>query len=133
MTRLQDQEPTLVLFLVNIACRSIATYGLNGILQTSALAPETHVAIEVELARHDAMEQFVHALRTERALGIQSFRELPGMLVMVKSTFRNYMEVMDQQITAGAKSQHELADIQRIPAQGITSTIDSAIEAAPRR
>lgn len=130
LARLQDQEPTLVVFLVNIACRSIAAYSLNGVLQTANLTPETHVSIEEELAQHDSMQQFVHALRTERALGIESFRTLPVMLGTLQSSWNNYMDIMEQQIALGAKSHYELADVQKIPSKGITKTIDPAIAAA---
>jgi hypothetical protein len=129
LTRLQDQEPTLVVFLVNIACRSIAAYGLNGVLQTSDLSAETHAAIDEELARHDSMQQFVHAIRTERALGIENFRSMPGLLGTLKSSWSNYMEIIDQQIALGAKSHYELADVQNVPSKGITKTFDPALEA----
>jgi hypothetical protein len=130
LTRLQDQEPTLMIFLVNIACRSIAIHGLNGLLQTSSLTAETHAAIEAELARHDAMDQFVHALRTERAVGIESFGELPGLPWVTNSAFISYLDVLDQQLTWGATSQHEIAGLQRVNARGIAAPIDPTLDAA---
>ncbi len=130
LTRLQDQEPTLMIFLVNIACRSIAIHGLNGLLQTSSLTAETHEAIEAELARHDAMDQFVHAIRTERAVGIESFGELPGVPWVTNSAFISYLDVLDQQLTWGATSQHEIAGLQRVNARGIAAPIDPTLDAA---
>jgi hypothetical protein len=130
LARLQDREPTLVVFLVNIACRAIGIYGLNGVLQTSDLSPETHAAIEEELAKHDAMESFVHCLRTERAIGMENFRAMPKLWGMLKLDWSSYLEVMEQQIGLGAKSRFELAGVTPVRTRGVARTIDPALESA---
>jgi hypothetical protein len=76
------------------------------------------------------MPQFVHALRTERAIGIESFRALPSLLGGLKSSWSNYMEIMAQQIALGARSQYELTEIQPVAAKGITKTVAPALVAA---
>ncbi len=72
LARLQDQEPTLVLHLVTQACRGMAIGVLNGVLQTGKLDPATHAVMEEELARHDSMDCVVHAIKTDRAFGMEN-------------------------------------------------------------
>ena len=117
LCRLQDDEPLLVSFLVNTACRSIAIYDLNGILQTSELTEETHQAIEDELAQHDAMESFVHALKTDRAFGMETLRSMPGRM-FARGQLTEYLKVMNEHVSMGAKSHYELTDSEPIQAKG---------------
>jgi hypothetical protein len=133
LARLQDQEPTLVHYLVNQACRAMAVNVLNGVLQTGKLEPATHAAVDAELAKHDSMECLIHAMVTERAFGMEKFRSWKGQLLFGLSGSRSsYLQVMDDQIAKGTKSHYELADNASKPpaAKGVARTIAPALVAS---
>jgi len=80
LTRLYDEEPTLVNALIGFACRGIAVQRLNQTLRSGSISADGRVALEAELARHDDPQHFVEVLRTERALSldaIASFKIAP--------------------------------------------------------
>ena len=132
LARLQDQEPTLVLHLVTQACRGMAVQVLNGVLQTGRLDPATHAAIEEELAKHDSMDCLVHAIKTDRALGMEHLQTWGMWLSGGYSGTRNsYLSVMDEHIAKGTKSHYELAAKQQPqqPALGFARTIEPALVA----
>ncbi|NOZ39001.1 MAG: hypothetical protein GXP24_02090 [Planctomycetes bacterium] len=67
LTRLYDEEPLLVNFLVGIACRLNAAYRLNQVLRSGPVSENLRDALDVELAKHDDSQRFVKTLLTERA------------------------------------------------------------------
>lgn len=75
-----DQEPTIVFYLVAIACRAVAVAEANIILRDPDLSDESRIALEQELARHNFQELLRHALVTERVLGIAMFEEYSAQL-----------------------------------------------------
>ncbi len=123
LCRLQDEVPLLIGFLMNTACRGTALDDLNGLLQYTDLSAATHGAIENELAKHDSMDRFVHALKTERAYGIESIRTFP-----ISPT--NYLDVMNEQIAIAADP-HDLAiSATLVPATGLAALVVPAIDQA---
>lgn len=127
LCRMQDKEPTLVLFLVNTACRSIAVGSLGQLMQVQELSEATHQAIETELALHDAMPGYAHALRTEIPVGIESFQRLP----VIGTKFANdYLRYMNEQIKIGAEEQFLYAQRKAPQVTGPAATLVPAIEAS---
>jgi hypothetical protein len=129
LVRLQDEIPTLVASTVNTACRGEMLDQLNGLLQTAKLTPETHQAIEQELAKQDPAGQFTQMLKTERAFGIESFRGFP-QLIGVNSQLDNYLDFLADQIELNTKSPFEITNIEPVMATGMTELIVPALTIA---
>ncbi len=112
---------------MNIACRNSVLEDLNGILQSAELTETSYAVIEDELAVQDTMENFVHALKTERAFGIASFDSFP---IKLTGQTDHYLDVMDQQIAIAAVP-HYLAVNQKLtPGSGLTQLLLPAIQQA---
>jgi hypothetical protein len=67
LARLHDAEPLLVNFLVGLAVRMTAAEPLYDALAAGPISPQSHIALDEELARHDDPQRLVRALKTERA------------------------------------------------------------------
>ncbi|MBN1587998.1 MAG: hypothetical protein JW888_00620 [Pirellulales bacterium] len=89
LTRHFDNEPSLVAFLVAVACRGYAFEPLNEALQSRAVSEEVHQALEEELARHDLRRAFQQNLKTERAFGLEQFLTFPGARTWFARAFYN--------------------------------------------
>jgi hypothetical protein len=105
LVRLFDRNPTLISHLVGIAIRGMAVADTNLVLRSGPLPPAAHAALEQELARHDMIEQYRHAMRTERAFGLQSFQDMtalmglgPTLLPWLKNDECIYLDLMDHLI-----------------------------------
>lgn len=108
LARLQAEEPLfLVGFLVNIVVRRMAIEGINNVLQSATLGPETHEAIERELAHHDSLDLFVPMLKAERVYGIESFGQFPQIFV---SQWIEYLDVMEELIAEGDRPVYEVVE-----------------------
>ncbi|MEZ6102849.1 MAG: hypothetical protein R3E01_28230 [Pirellulaceae bacterium] len=139
MARLQDEEPTLVLYLVNIACRSVGLYTINGILQGGPVSAETHEVIEQELAAYDGAKSYEHALKMERVIGCESFR---GFVLKLGPTWtggwNEYLSVMDHELANVGKLPYEMSEKDAIVtpknalAAGIVPAINASREATVR-
>jgi hypothetical protein len=70
LARLYDAEPLVVNYLVGVAVRGIAANMLYDALAAGPVAPETYAAVEKELSLHDTPQRLLHALKTERAYGL---------------------------------------------------------------
>lgn len=129
LCRLQEREPTLTMYLVNSACRAIPISYLGALMQARDLSESTHQRIETELAQHDAMPSFAHALETEVPLGWSLYRSypFPGQLM---SGFNDYLSFMQRQIEIGAEDHYRYAQRANPRMRGITATVEPAIDAA---
>ena len=65
-------------YLVTAVGEYTAAEVINQVLQAGPVSPATRQAIETELTRHDTMEGYAWALRTERALSLDTAREIPA-------------------------------------------------------
>ena len=75
LTRLFEQEPTMVNHLVMIACRHIACRGLNQALRSGQVTAETRAELDAELARHNDPNRLTKVLREERAVGLDAMAD----------------------------------------------------------
>ena len=125
LARLQSRELVMAGFLANMPIRQIAIEGINDVLQTAAIDPETYASIEKELARHDSFDSFVRMLRAERVFGIESFGQFPYVLV---SQWMEYLDYMQNQIDIGARPMSEMEDQSRKWNGTLTALIVPAIE-----
>lgn len=80
LSRSFDREPAMVGFLVSLACRGMGIRAANTVLRSGPLPQSFHMSLDAELALHDSTRAYVHALMTERVLGIESFQSHRIML-----------------------------------------------------
>lgn len=109
LTRHFDREPTMVSYLVSLACRSIALNMANRCLQDGPLPQSARSALETELARHDSMEGFLWMLRSERPFGLDNFQALStGWMALGGAYWKRaelqYLDWFDRQVEVGATS-----------------------------
>lgn len=129
LDRLHDREPMVLGALVSLACRAIALHGLNGIMQTSKLKPETHASIETELARHSPLASFAGCIKSERAFGIDSFRELSSTFGMLTGQWNSYLEMMNEEIQVGSKAHFETKNLRSSNFSSLTQMGKDALDA----
>ena len=89
LTRHWRREPMLLGYLVTAVGEYTAAEVINQVLQAGPVSPATRQAIETELARHDTMEGYAWALRTERALSLDTAREIPAATLWIMRLFTN--------------------------------------------
>jgi hypothetical protein len=73
-----DRNPTIVGYLVALAVRGYAIDGANVALQSGPVSQEVRQALDAELAVQDRMEGYPWAVKSERAFGLDSFKDLPA-------------------------------------------------------
>jgi hypothetical protein len=132
ITQLEQNDPLTISFLVRCAIEGITMQGLASLVQTAELKPETHRAIEEQIARYGKTENFVQTLRSERAFGIESFRAMPNPLGMRNRDWKNYLDLMKQLIAIGAKSKYEIGEPVELPDSGMAASILPAMDASRR-
>ena len=71
------REPLIIAYLVTAVCELGAMEEINHVLQTGQVSPSVRKALDAELARHDTMDGYNWALRSERAYTLTSVREFP--------------------------------------------------------
>lgn len=81
LARMHDREPTLVCNLVALAVRGIAINALYDVLASSTISPETHAALEAELALHEDPQRMLYVLKSERAFGIDNHMRRPPQAI----------------------------------------------------
>jgi hypothetical protein len=74
--RFYENEPGLVSFLVSIAVRSLAITAIYDTLYAGPITPETHLALDRELAQHEDSDHVASVLRRERPIGFGSIDRL---------------------------------------------------------
>lgn len=98
LSRLFDADPTLINYLVAVALRGVAIDIANRALRGGPLAPELHRALDEELAKHDMVAAYRHALVTERAYGLHLFEDLAssptGWLMFISDDTDDYLRYM---------------------------------------
>jgi hypothetical protein len=77
LARLWHRDPMLIGYLVTAVCEHSAMEVINQVLQAGPVSPETRRAIDAELARHDTMDGYAWALRTERAFSLETVGGFP--------------------------------------------------------
>ena len=118
-----DQEPMVVGYLVSLACRRIAVEATNLVLRAGPLSKDSRQVLEAELALHDGAQAYQHALKTERAYGLDSFRTMPGRNFWLASRALwndatcYYLDMIDRQVAAVSRPYSELVATTPAPAR----------------
>jgi hypothetical protein len=116
-----DREPMIINYLVSLACRGVAINAANVVLRSGPCSSSSHKALEVELALHDGTAAYVHALKTERVLGMGLWQATVRSVVgwPVRVVFINdecdYLDLFSQQLEFSSRP---FADLVAADAEG---------------
>ena len=72
-----ERNPTFINYLVVLTAQGIATESTNAALQAGPVSKEVHDALDAELALQERMGGYTWAIKSERAFGLDSFRNFP--------------------------------------------------------
>ena len=117
LARQCDNEPLMVNALVAIAMRGVAVEPLYDALNSGPVSPETHAALDQELARQENTARLLNAMKTERAFSIDMIKAMPGQVTPalqawayklfgwpVKRFYVGVLDYYDVELAALAKS-----------------------------
>ena len=133
-----EHEPFMVGYLMSLGVRGGALDRINQILTDGPVTLESSQLLKDELALNDEMQGFVQCLKSERALGVASFRDmLPTRLPMwfAKNWESDYLDLMATEVTIGPAPKHLV--VQELAAQrsraassgALVSTVYQPLEA----
>jgi hypothetical protein len=111
LTRQAEREPFVIGYTSSLASRSAILERINQILADGPVSPELRLSLEEELARHDGMEGFVWAIRSERALGTTQFAHFFGTIPFWRFTnsTTEYLAMMAAELEFGSAPSHLFA------------------------
>lgn len=150
LTRQWRREPMMLGYLVTAVGEYIAMEVINQVLQAGPVAPATRQAIEAELTHHDTMDGYTHALRTERALSLETAREMPGarfwpVRIFTNSLMLRLIDLYDRYLAAASQPFLQVAEERKAvprplfhlnPYDGLVTLLEpsllSALEAGDR-
>jgi hypothetical protein len=102
LSRLYELEPMVIAFLVAQAGRMHARESANVVLRSGPLKMSTYAALEAELALHEKTDGYVHALKTERVFGIESFQSYRLTMGWLQAGFLSdecdYLDLISEQL-----------------------------------
>jgi hypothetical protein len=98
-----DPRPLVINFLVTLAVRGVTIAATDDVLRSGPLPLACYDSLNAELARHDLGHARQAALRSERAFGIQKFREDSALRAYLKSPSgmddqASYLDFMEEAI-----------------------------------
>jgi hypothetical protein len=94
LSALWAREPMLIGYLVSVATTRQAMFEADRTLQAGPVSEESRRRLDAELALHDDLEGYRHALRTERAFSLSVSREMSGQIVWLSGWLSNNMLLM---------------------------------------
>ncbi len=114
LTRLYDEQPTTICYLVSLACRGIAVVMASNVLNRGTISAEMREKLRQELEQHDAMDGFVWSVKSERAFGNTVCREwydqwswTPISPYYQKQNHAGYLDRLDHELSLGSASYHQ--------------------------
>ena len=135
LTRKFDQDFTMINHLVSIACRGVAIAATNRVVREANVSEASREKLDAELAEHDTAEDYVHALKTERVLGLSMYStEIPWGRWWFTRAYHNtevlkYLEYLQQAIDGASKPFNERKAPQPDESHGVASMILPAVQA----
>ncbi len=126
LARLQEQNPTIMGYMVAAACRLNVLGTLAELVRDGNLDAQTLADLDGEVELDDAMDGFIHALKTERAFGIEMGRQVWVAEMLSGAMNRPYLDYMQAQIKLGPVSQFE-ESVVAAPQDPYAATVAPAI------
>ncbi|HUG70551.1 MAG TPA: hypothetical protein VMM76_22570 [Pirellulaceae bacterium] len=125
-----EHEPFMVGYLVSLGVRGGALDRINQILTDGQISAESSALLKDELARNDGMQGFVHCLKSERALGVASFRNMPRAIQPLwyfKNWESDYLDMMAAEVKMGAAPKHLIAGELSVQSTKIASSYGALV------
>ena len=135
LTRKFDEDFMIINHLVSIACRGVAIAATNRVLREADVSEASRAKLDAELAQHDTADDYVHALKTERVLGLSMYEsEIPWGRWWFTRGYHNtevlkYLEYLQQAIDQAAKPFKERSAPHADPSHVVASLILPAMKA----
>ena len=130
-----EREPAIISHLVSIAIRGVGIDAANRVLRTGKVSDEMQATLDELLTELDTSDDYVHALKTERAVGISMCEEvLPWRqfwLMRAKYNFEvlNLLDIMQEALDNVGKPYDEMTKLQPDKAHTVAGLIVPAIDA----
>lgn len=96
LARLPFREPTLLSYLIGIACSRNSAAGANSVLQAAPVSEAARRTLDAELALLDDPALIRRAFRNERAYALSSVREMSANIIWLTGWARN--DLMDMML-----------------------------------
>ena len=115
LSRHLDNHPTITGYMVALACRGIAADAAARVLMNGEVSSDLRAALDQELARHDGMDGYISALKTERAFASDRFRSMTGGVASVmKSPMKKqhvaFLDRIAAELQLGTAPAYEVSD-----------------------
>lgn len=138
LSRHFEREPVLVGYLVAIAVQSMAVNQIANALNEGPVPSELHDRLDVDLSWRMTSQAFVAVLKSERAYGIDSFRDFRkhGLFFVFKRDECDYLKRMAAEIAIGAAPRYQVeTELTKMTADSqaagtLTRLVTPALEAA---
>jgi len=98
-----EREPMTLGYLVGVACKGMGLDAANNVLQAGPVSKELRKELDAELARHDNLDGYRWAMRTERVYGLTQYAAIPARNVWpIRAQWNydesKYLELMDMNL-----------------------------------
>lgn len=105
-----EREPMLIANLVSVAVRGMAVSQIAHALEDGPVTTELHDEVHAEVSRQLQSQAFVGALKSERAFGIDSFRDFKGLGLpgFFDRDECDYLQHMAAEIAVGTAPRHKV-------------------------
>ena len=139
LTRHYDKQPTLINYLVALACRDVAVEMTNRVLRDGDVPMDLRAELDDELAMQDKMDGAAFAFKSERTLGLANLQSLRSSWSPLN--WRNvkdecdYLDIMAEVIATASEPRYKIANqfkrtVQRSQQVGpLTSLVTPTISA----
>lgn len=98
------RDPLLIGYLVSVATTRVAMIDAEKAIQAGPVSADSRRRLDAELARHDDLEGFRRALRTERAFSLTVCREMAGQMLfwlrgwLLNDALSMFIDFYDEQL-----------------------------------
>jgi len=108
LSRHFEREPTLVAYLVALACRSMGVAASDGVLRGGPVPAGVRRRLDTELALHEGEKAFQWAIVSERALGMDNWQTIPArnwwpMRIMWDDDQTAYLDMTEQHLALASQ------------------------------
>ena len=104
LARAASNEPSLLGCLISIALQGSGADSANRVLRSGPVSDAARADLEAELAQHDPVEVYRHALITERTVGLAALRtRFPWPRFVWNKAAVAYLDLMDGELAQASR------------------------------